>query len=72
MNVSGGITQVGLKVPLQCLAFSPVQSDGEEMENGCCAAENITRGPHVTEERSKYPGSADLMHGGEILLFILA
>ena len=44
----------------------PVQSDGEKMENGCSAAENITGGPHVTEERTKYPGAADLKHPGEI------
>ena len=53
-------------VTIPVLTGRPVEGDGEEVEDGGGAAEDVTGGPHVTEERTKYPGAADLKHRGEI------
>ena len=40
---------------------SPVQGDGEEMEDGGGTAEDVTGGPDVTEEGAEYPGTTYLI-----------
>ena len=49
-----------LFLPVVNANLLPVQSDGEEVEDGGGAAEDVTGGPHVTQERTEYPGAADL------------
>ena len=38
----------------------PVQRDGQQVEDGGCAAEDVAAGPHVAQERPKYPALPDL------------
>ena len=38
----------------------PVQRDGEQVEDGGCAAEDVAAGPHVAQERPEHPALPDL------------
>ena len=73
MNISGNISKTRLvekfrseSPPNHCNEFWPVEGDGEKMEYRGGAAEDVTGGPHVTEERTKDPGPADLKQRAEI------
>ena len=49
----------------------PVQGDGEEVEDGGGAAEDVAGGPHVTQERPEDPGATYLNQGKVGQLFYL-
>ena len=38
----------------------PVQRDGQQVEDGGCAAEDVAAGPHVAQERPEHPALPDL------------
>ena len=40
----------------------PVQSYGEEVEDGGRAAEHVAGGPDIAQQRAQDPGGADLQH----------
>ena len=49
----------------------PVEGDGEEVEDGGGAAEDVAGGPHVTQERPEDPGATYLNQGKVGQLFYL-
>ena len=48
-------------VTIPVMTGRPVEGDGEEVEDGGGAAEDVTGGPDVTEEGAEYPGTTYLI-----------
>ena len=58
-------------VTIPVMTGRPVEGDGEEVEDGGGAAEDVAGGPHVTQERAEDPGATYLNQGKVGQLFYL-